>query len=61
MWDSKLYILDVATKPQSFINLAQRILKANWRKENSTQTNLKEGRICERGHLSKVYLLYTDL
>lgn len=44
MWDSKLYILDVATKPQSFINLAQRILKANWRKENSTQTNLKEGR-----------------
>lgn len=41
MWDSKLYIPDVATKLQSLINLAQRILKANWRKENFTQINLK--------------------
>lgn len=60
MWDSKLYILDVATKLQSFINPAQRILKANWTKGNFTQTNLKEEDVRE-DIFSKVYLLYTDL
>lgn len=55
MWDSKLYTLDVATKLQSFINLAQRILKANWRKENFTQTNLKEEDVRE-----DVFLRFTS-
>lgn len=56
VWDSKLYILDVATKLQSLINLAQRTLKANWRKENLTQTNLKEADVREG-----IFLRFTSL
>lgn len=47
MWDSKLYILDVATKLQILINLAQSTLKTNWRKENLTHTNLMEADVRE--------------